>query len=928
MQLPEIVLALRAVEEGELQRDDLARLFTIMESWDRADLKASCGELLVREFRIAPAKVRRWEAEIGGQPNRRVGKYELRRRVGQGGMGIVFEAVHPNLDRPVAVKILPPSHGKNPEAVQRFLTETKSAGRFNDPHIVHAYDAGIDGDIPFLVMEYIDGENLYQVLQRTGRFDIDVARGLLLQAAQALLVLERAGWVHGDGKPSNWMIDATGTLKLADLGLCRPPGRPGGTVFGSPPYIAPELLRQGTSPDHRVDLYSLGATFYHLLTGRPPYQATTVAELARRQKKDTIPPIRELRSEIPDDLADLIEDLLVADPDQRVTSSGEILTRLSGRRAASEVANEAPAGKRLGIAALLVVTLVGVGYVVARAVFPSTEREGDSSVVVVAPPTAVTPAQADGIAQEWRRLWRHEPRPYVQLAGWLAADGSDHPESSQWLDAMQQALDAEADPVWNAVASAVAELTAARRYGAGLDELEQFPQRLRAGRYAVIWEQARIGLMQERERTAARAVLEIQTALAAADTPRARRAFVQLTEEPLEERAWLRDRVAAQLGGLPWLDAVVDAKPALEQRQQKRRAAVVAELQRGVIPAPLAAAWIDWPMEEALGILRRQPQVLSDRDGDVWQRLYRHGCLALGGADAAQAPLLLQLVDLLEPEAAARRDVIAECKAAWWQQQVRQACVRWDLTAADAAWKQLSSLPNCLATVDEEQTSTDRRIELRRGAFLRSDAFGADVAVHWGKSPAFQYRAGPSLFNHWRARENQWDSVADGLRSRGGDGGTEALELFVPFAGGLRVELELTLPPEWALVITFGQSSLAVLRSKQGEVAVSMTAVTDVVANERGTARRWRAAEQTFAAGQVALVCALGDESWQLQVGAKTISLGAPTPEDEPRWVSVLLSRDVVLRGVTVVGDPNPRWLDARERVVRAQQEAGAGSQD
>ncbi|MFQ5654379.1 MAG: protein kinase, partial [Planctomycetota bacterium] len=280
MDLTDIVLALRAVDEGDLDRGDLSQLLSTLESWERGGLRASCAELLTREFRIDAQRVRRWESEIAGRPSRRVGKYLLRRRVGQGGMGVVFEAEHPNLSRPVALKILSPSQGRDPAAIQRFLREVKSAGRFNHPHIVHAYDAGIDGDVPYLVMEFVDGENLFQVLVRGGPIPFSSAIMWMRQATLALSVLEGKRWVHGDGKPSNWILAPGGILKLADLGLCGPPGKPRRDthVRGTPPYIAPEQRRGRDPIDTRADLYSLGATFYHLLTGRPPHEARTVAE--------------------------------------------------------------------------------------------------------------------------------------------------------------------------------------------------------------------------------------------------------------------------------------------------------------------------------------------------------------------------------------------------------------------------------------------------------------------------------------------------------------------------------------------------------------------------------------------------------------------------------------------------------------------------
>ena len=214
-------------------------------------------------------------------PGDRIGDYEILAELGAGGMGHVYRARHLILDRLVALKTLSPHHRSNPHLVERFLKEARAAARLNHPNIVQIYDFGQSGDLHYLTMEYIEGESLQKVVNR-GPLPEARAIELVRIACNALGVAHAAGLVHRDVKPDNLMLARTGELKLVDLGVAKQLDEDisltqTGQAIGTPHYISPEQIRGEKKIDGRADLYSLGATLFHLLTGKPPFRGETAA---------------------------------------------------------------------------------------------------------------------------------------------------------------------------------------------------------------------------------------------------------------------------------------------------------------------------------------------------------------------------------------------------------------------------------------------------------------------------------------------------------------------------------------------------------------------------------------------------------------------------------------------------------------------------
>jgi serine/threonine protein kinase len=210
-----------------------------------------------------------------------LGSYEILRRIGFGGMGVVYLARHQSLDRLDAIKFLPEQLAHDAAYVQLFFREAKAAARLAHPNVVGVHDAGVISGVYYFVMDYVEGHDLGTLLKERGTLPVPDAISYIRQAAVALGYAHKKGIVHRDVKPENLLLTNDGVIKVADLGLAKWTGDADGTftqgewVLGSPVYISPERLKDPHFNDPRMDIYSLGATFYHLVTGKIPYQGSS-----------------------------------------------------------------------------------------------------------------------------------------------------------------------------------------------------------------------------------------------------------------------------------------------------------------------------------------------------------------------------------------------------------------------------------------------------------------------------------------------------------------------------------------------------------------------------------------------------------------------------------------------------------------------------
>jgi serine/threonine protein kinase len=263
-------------------------------------------------------------------PGDLLGDYLLEGRLGRGGMGEVYRALHIRLDRRVALKVIAPGQIASEPAVARFYHEMRAVGRLDHPHLVRATDARRVGPWHVLVMELLDGLDVGRLLRRLGRAPVADACEIARQAAEGLAHAHAHCLVHRDVKPSNLMLSRGGTVKVLDLGLVRfQEAAPGltadGTAMGTPDYVSPEQVDDPRGATPRSDLYSLGCTLYHLLAGRPPFHdSDSPFEKMLRHRTAPVPPLQERRPELPTSLVALLERLMAKEPAARPASAGEV----------------------------------------------------------------------------------------------------------------------------------------------------------------------------------------------------------------------------------------------------------------------------------------------------------------------------------------------------------------------------------------------------------------------------------------------------------------------------------------------------------------------------------------------------------------------------------------------------------------------------
>ena len=299
------------------------------------------------------------------------GRYVIENTLGHGGMAVVYLARDAELGRPVALKVLAENLGGDGDVRERFVREARLAARLSHPNVVHVFDAGEDDGRPFIVMEYVPGETLADLLDRRRKLPPREATALAAQAARGLHQAHAAGLVHRDVKPQNLLLRDDGVLKIADFGIARAVDSSRltqlGTVLGTASYIAPEqALGEAVGP--QADIYSLGAVLYQLLTGRPPYDIESLAELAEQQRSGTIVPVRDLEPSVPTDVEAVVMRCLARDPKFRPSSAGELADALAAEPATRETV-ALPRGRRprrttwtwIAVAALFGVVVLVLG---------------------------------------------------------------------------------------------------------------------------------------------------------------------------------------------------------------------------------------------------------------------------------------------------------------------------------------------------------------------------------------------------------------------------------------------------------------------------------------------------------------------------------------------------------------------------------------
>jgi tRNA A-37 threonylcarbamoyl transferase component Bud32 len=267
-----------------------------------------------------------------------LGKYKVLEKLGSGGMGTVFLCEHKLMRRRVAVKVLPVPKAEDRASLDRFYREARAVAAVDHPNIVRAYDIDQDDNLHFLVMEWVDGTNLQDLVKKFGPLDPVRACHYIYGAAVGLQHAHEIGLIHRDIKPGNILIDRSGVVKILDLGLARLTHdtddqltrQNDENVLGTADYLAPEQALDSHTVDIRADIYSLGATFYFLLTGSPPFPEGSVAQKLIWHQNRPPRPIKALRTDVPDTLIAVIEKMMAKDPQKRYQTPAEVMQALSG----------------------------------------------------------------------------------------------------------------------------------------------------------------------------------------------------------------------------------------------------------------------------------------------------------------------------------------------------------------------------------------------------------------------------------------------------------------------------------------------------------------------------------------------------------------------------------------------------------------------
>lgn len=290
---------------------------------------------------VAAGLLTQFQAEqvlLGKHRGFTIGKYRVLERIGSGGHSNVYLGEHRVVKRRVAIKVLPTARSENPAAVARFYREARAAGSLDHPNLVKAQDVDCDHGVHFLIMDYVDGSSLQQIVSRCGPLSIERAAHYIRQAAEGLEAAHAAGLVHRDIKPANILLDRHGLIRVLDLGLARffcdnedplTLKYDGNSVLGTADYVAPEQALNSHEVDRRADIYSLGATFYFVLAGRALFPEGKVTHKLIWHQTRQPTPLRQLRPEVPAELAAVIERMIDKNRERRYQSAAEVVAALA-----------------------------------------------------------------------------------------------------------------------------------------------------------------------------------------------------------------------------------------------------------------------------------------------------------------------------------------------------------------------------------------------------------------------------------------------------------------------------------------------------------------------------------------------------------------------------------------------------------------------
>lgn len=322
-----------ALASGLLTQEEIDEALEAIRAGAKRPLKHISDERLAHKL-VELGRLNRWQAEQlrAGRTKFQLGPYFVIDSCGRGGMGDVYKAEHRLMGRVVAIKVLP-RHKSTPEAIENFIREIRAQAQLDHENLVRAYDAGQDGNVHFLVTEYVPGTDLRRWIRRHGRLSMQAAASVITQAARGLEHAHQRGLLHRDVKPGNILVTPEGVTKVSDLGLAgyfndaQQLGE--GKVVGTADYLAPEQILTPDKLTPALDIYSLGCSLYYAVTAKVPFPGGTAKDKARAHC--SLPPLdpRRLNPELDDAFVDVMAAMMAKNPAERIQTAAEVVERLA-----------------------------------------------------------------------------------------------------------------------------------------------------------------------------------------------------------------------------------------------------------------------------------------------------------------------------------------------------------------------------------------------------------------------------------------------------------------------------------------------------------------------------------------------------------------------------------------------------------------------
>jgi len=327
-------LAKTVIEQGLVTEQQMDTARKMQAEQTTAGSAVPLVTVLIKQGFLTQTQADTVQEKARGGAIQKIGDFEIVGKLGEGGMGTVLKARQVSMDRFVALKLLPPHLARDPGLVARFQREARTSAKLDHANIVRGIAVGEEDGQHYFAMEFIEGTDVMSMIDERGKLGIKESLDIIIQVAKALVHAHERGMIHRDIKPDNIMITKDNVAKLADLGLVKESDAQftrvtqSGAAMGTPYYMPPEQAKDAKRADERSDIYALGATFYHMVTGQVPYGGDSAYEIMQKHEEGRLKGPRSLRSEIPTKLSLTIEKMMHRNPENRHQNARELLEAL------------------------------------------------------------------------------------------------------------------------------------------------------------------------------------------------------------------------------------------------------------------------------------------------------------------------------------------------------------------------------------------------------------------------------------------------------------------------------------------------------------------------------------------------------------------------------------------------------------------------